>query len=108
MRQAYVGSPWREAIRDCQPISPWMVAVEPLLKLLSLPVYGRVLGINLFVFLGLNGYGFGRGLFEVVALKRLRAIARRGRIRVATGYPASSQMGCGIHVWPEETRYGGS
>ena len=41
------------------------------LNLLALPLYVLLPGINLFVFLGLNGYLFGREYFEVVALRRL-------------------------------------
>ena len=53
-----------------------------LLNLLSLPVYLLVPGINLFLFLALNGYLLGRGYFELVALRRLDAgEARRVRRR---------------------------
>jgi uncharacterized protein involved in cysteine biosynthesis len=55
-----------------------------LLNLLALPVYLLVPGINLFLFLALNGYLFGRGYFEVVALRRLdMGAARRVRSRFA-------------------------
>jgi CysZ protein len=54
------------------------------LNLLALPVYLLVPGINLFLFLALNGYLFGRGYFEVVALRRLdMGAARRVRSRFA-------------------------
>ncbi len=43
------------------------------LNLLALPLYLMVPGINLVLFLALNGYLFGRGYFEVVALRRLDA-----------------------------------
>ena len=49
-----------------------------LLNLLALPVYLLVPGINVFFFLALNGYLFGRGYFEVVALRRLDAGEARG------------------------------
>jgi CysZ protein len=57
------------------------------LNLLVLPVYVLLPGINLFVFLGLNGYLLGRGYFEVVALRRLnmaatRAVRRRHAARI--------------------------
>ncbi len=55
-----------------------------LFNLLALPVYLLVPGINLFLFLALNGYLFGRGYFEVVALRRLdMGAARRVRSRFA-------------------------
>ena len=47
------------------------------LNLLALPVYLMAPGLNVFVFLGLNGYLFGREYFEVVALRRLDAMATR-------------------------------
>jgi uncharacterized protein involved in cysteine biosynthesis len=54
------------------------------LNLLALPVYLLVPGINLFLFFALNGYLFGRGYFEVVALRRLdMGEARRVRSRFA-------------------------
>jgi CysZ protein len=55
-----------------------------LLNLLALPIYLLVPGINVFLFLALNGYLFGRGYFEVVALRRLDAgEAKRVRSRFA-------------------------
>src|SRR5437764_15340195 len=53
-----------------------------LLNLLALPVYLLAPGLNVFVFLGLNGYLFGREYFEVVALRRLDRMAIRP-VRVA-------------------------
>ena len=57
------------------------------LNLLALPIYLLVPVLNIFVFLGLNGYLFGREYFEAVALRRLdiaavTAVRRRfgGRI----------------------------
>jgi len=60
------------------------------LNLLALPLYLLLPGINFFVFLGLNGYLFGRTYFEVVALRRLdrgtaRAVRRRFAGRVFIG-----------------------
>ncbi len=60
------------------------------LNILALPVYVLVPGVNFFVFLGLNGYLFGREYFEVVALRRLdpvtvRAMRARFAGRVFTG-----------------------
>jgi CysZ protein len=51
------------------------------LNLLALPVYLLAPGLNVFVFLGLNGYLFGREYFEVVALRRLDSIATRSARR---------------------------
>ena len=45
------------------------------LNLVALPLYLLVPGINLVLFLALNGYLLGRGYFEVVALRRLDAAA---------------------------------
>jgi CysZ protein len=54
------------------------------LNLLALPVYVLAPGINVFVFLLLNGYLFGREYFEVVALRRLdRGAATAMRQRFA-------------------------
>ena len=47
------------------------------LNLLALPFYLLVPGMNLVLFLALNGYLLGRGYFEVVALRRLDAGAAR-------------------------------
>ena len=60
------------------------------LNLLVLPLYLLLPGINFFVFLGLNGYLFGRTYFEVVALRRLdrgtaTAVRRRFAGRVFIG-----------------------
>ena len=66
-----------------QPIGATIVAalrlmmLTILLNLLALPVYLLVPGINLFLFLALNGYLLGREYFEVVALRRLSAAATR-------------------------------
>ena len=61
-----------------------------LLNLLALPLYVALPGINLFIFLGLNGYLLGREYFEVVALRRLdgptaRALRHRFGGRVFLG-----------------------
>jgi CysZ protein len=47
------------------------------LNLVALPLYLFVPGINLVLFLALNGYLLGREYFEVVALRRLDAGAAR-------------------------------
>jgi len=41
------------------------------LNLLALPIYVLLPGLNMLVFLGLNGYLFGREYFELSALRRL-------------------------------------
>ena len=61
-----------------------------LLNLLALPLYVALPGINLFLFLALNGYLLGREYFEVVALRRLdmpnaRALRHRFGGRVFLG-----------------------
>ncbi len=55
------------------------------LNLLALPIYLLMPGINFFVFLGLNGYLFGREYFEVVALRRLDPTAARAARRRSAG-----------------------
>lgn len=64
-----------------------IMAVALVLNLVALPAYILAPGANFFVFLGLNGYLFGREYFEVVALRRLDArmvktVRRRFRGRV--------------------------
>ncbi|MGE5270706.1 MAG: EI24 domain-containing protein [Thiohalocapsa sp.] len=54
-----------------------LMAITIILNLLALPVYVLVPGVNFFVFLGLNGYLFGREYFEVVAARRLEPTAAR-------------------------------
>ena len=67
-----------------------LMGITIVLNLLALPVYVLVPGLNVFVFLGLNGYLFGREYFEVVAMRRLgpaaaRAIRRHFAGRVFVG-----------------------
>ena len=72
-----------------------------LLNLLALPVYLLVPGINLFLFLALNGYLFGQGYFEVVALRRLDAGAVRGiRSRFAGRIFLSGVVIAGLFTLP--------
>ena len=54
-----------------------LTAVTIVLNLLALPVYLLAPGINVVLFLALNGYLLGRGYFEVIALRRLDATAAR-------------------------------
>jgi CysZ protein len=54
------------------------------LNLLALPIYILFPGLNILVFLGLNGYLFGREYFELVALRRLAPLtAKQVRHRFA-------------------------
>lgn len=62
-----------------------LMAITLLLNLLALPVYLLAPGVNFFVFLGINGYLFGREYFEVVALRRLDPVAARAARRGAAG-----------------------
>jgi CysZ protein len=70
--------PRQQPIAEMASVTLRLTALTLVLNLLALPVYLLVPGINLFLFLGLNGYLFGRGYFEVVALRRLDAGAVRG------------------------------
>jgi CysZ protein len=54
-----------------------LMGLTILANLLALPVYLLAPGINVFVFLGLNGYLLGRQYFEVVALRRFDPMATR-------------------------------
>lgn len=65
------GAPRRAAIRETVTTGLRLMLATAGLNLLALPIYLLVPGINLFVFLGLNGYLFGWQYFEVVALRRL-------------------------------------
>lgn len=61
-----------------------LTGIAIILNIVALPVYLLAPGVNFFVFLGLNGYLFGREYFEVVALRRLDpTTARALRARVA-------------------------
>src|SRR5437764_7678676 len=78
------GPPRRQSVGEIVSITLRLTLLTLLLNLLALPVYLLVPGINLFLFLALNGYLFGRGYFEVVALRRLdMGAARRVRSRFA-------------------------
>ncbi len=54
-----------------------LMGLTILLNLLALPLYVLMPALNIFVFLGLNGYLLGREYFEVVALRRLDTMAAR-------------------------------
>jgi uncharacterized protein involved in cysteine biosynthesis len=78
------GPPRPQSVGEIVSITLRLTLLTLLLNLLALPIYLLVPGINLFLFLALNGYLFGRGYFEVVALRRLdMGAARRVRSRFA-------------------------
>lgn len=67
-------APWGETVLVMLRLSGAGIA----LNLLALPIYLLLPGINLLLFLVVNGYLLGRGYFEAVALRRLDA----GSVRV--------------------------
>jgi len=71
------GPPRRQPIAETMAAMLRLTGLTLVLNLLALPIYLLVPGINLFLFLGLNGYLLGREYFEVVALRRLDAAAAR-------------------------------
>ncbi len=71
------GPPRRDSLIDTTVATLWLMVLAVVLNLLALPVYLLMPGINLFVFLGLNGYLLGRAYFEGVALRRLDTAATR-------------------------------
>lgn len=78
------GPPRRQPVAALIGVTVRLSGLTLVLNLVAMPVYLLVPGINLFLFFMLNGYLFGRGYFEVVALRRLDAgEARRVRNRFA-------------------------
>jgi len=75
------GPPRRQPIRETLSAMLRLTGLTLLLNLLALPAYLLVPGINLFLFLALNGYLLGREYFEAVALRRLDAAATRATRR---------------------------
>lgn len=67
----------RLSLRETTMTTLRLMAITIILNLLALPIYLLVPGVNFFVFLGLNGYLFGREYFEVVASRRLEPTAAR-------------------------------
>jgi len=58
-------------------------------------------GVNFLVFLGINGYLFGREYFEVIALRRLdRIAAREARRRVAARVFVAGVVIAGLFAIP--------
>src|SRR5205809_3584692 len=84
------GPPRGQSVGEIVSITLRLTLLTLLLNLLALPVYLLVPGINLFLFLSLNGYLLGREYFEVVALRRLdpaaaKAARNRFGLRVFLG-----------------------
>lgn len=78
------GSPRRQPLGEMLAVMLRLTGLTLVLNILALPIYLLVPGINLVLFLVLNGYLLGRGYFEVVALRRLdMGAARRVRSRFA-------------------------
>jgi CysZ protein len=79
----YPGQPpaRRAPLREIIATTVRLMGLTILLNLLALPVYLLAPGINIFLFLGLNGYLFGREYFEVVALRRLDVVETRAARR---------------------------
>ena len=77
------GPPRRQPWSEIGFVTLRMTAAAIVLNLLALPLYRMVPGINLVLFLALNGYLFRWGYFEVVALRRLDAAAKELRHRFA-------------------------
>ena len=65
------GPPRRQSIYETLVPSVRLMLLTIVLNLLALPLYLLLPGLNVFIFLGLNGYLFGREYFEIVALRRL-------------------------------------
>jgi CysZ protein len=79
-----ISPPRQASVAEAAVTTARLMGLTILLNLLVLPVYLFLPGLNFFVFLGLNGYLFGREYFEVVALRRLEPnAARRMRRRFA-------------------------
>jgi len=75
----------RSSIAETVAMTARLMAIAVLLNLLALPVYIMAPGLNFFVFVGINGYLFGREYFEVIALRRLDPIAARAARRRVAG-----------------------
>ena len=71
------GPPRRQPVGEILGVMLRLTGLTLVLNVLALPIYLLVPGINLFLFLAVNGYLLGRGYFEVVSLRRLDAAAAR-------------------------------
>jgi CysZ protein len=65
------GPPRRQSIHEIVVSGVRLMLLTIVLNLLALPLYLLLPGLNVVLFLGLNGYLFGREYFEIVALRRL-------------------------------------
>jgi CysZ protein len=65
------GSPRPQSISEALRGGARLMVLSLVLNLLALPLYLFLPGLNIFVFLCLNGFLFGREYFEAVALRRL-------------------------------------
>jgi CysZ protein len=91
----------RASVSETVAMTARLMALTLLLNLLALPVYVLAPGVNFFVFLGINGYLFGREYFEVVALRRLdRHAARAARRRAAGRVFAAGVVIAGLFAIP--------
>jgi uncharacterized protein involved in cysteine biosynthesis len=84
------GAPRRQPVGETIGAKLRLTTLTLVLNLLALPVYLLMPGINLFLFLALNGYLLGREYFELVALRRLdaagaKAARNRFSLRVFLG-----------------------
>lgn len=79
------GAPRRQRWSELVRVTGRLAAATIVLNLLALPLYLLAPGINLVLFLALNGYLLGRGYFEVAALRRLDAAAAKALRRRFAG-----------------------
>ncbi len=79
------GPPRRQGWGETTLAASRLTAMTIALNLLALPLYLLIPGINIVLFLALNGYLFGRGYFEVVALRRLDAATAKATRRRHAG-----------------------
>jgi len=84
------GLPRHQSTREIVVSGARLMLLTIALNLLALPVYLLLPGLNVAVFLALNGYLFGREYFEIVAMRRLdidatTAIRRRFGARIFCG-----------------------
>jgi len=84
------GPPRRQPVGEILGVMLRLTGLTLVLNVLALPIYLLIPGINLFLFLVVNGYLLGRGYFEVVSLRRLdaaatRAVCNRFGVRVFLG-----------------------
>jgi CysZ protein len=71
------GPPRRQPVGEFLGLMLRLTGLTLVLNVLALPIYLLIPGINIFLFLVVNGYLLGRGYFEVVSLRRLDAAATR-------------------------------